>query len=81
VFLFLVLALFAMAARALPGDVVELSWLAEELGVSKPTIYRLAVAGELARYGAFRVGRQWRCSKPRALRAIHGTEPDPKETP
>jgi excisionase family DNA binding protein len=60
-----------MAERSLPEDVALLSWLAEQLGVSGSTIYRLAAAGELADFGVFVVGRQYRVSKPRALRKIH----------
>ncbi len=63
-----------MVARALPADVGLLSWLAEKTGISESTLYRRAAAGELASYGVFRIGVQYRVSKPRALRAIHGEE-------
>ncbi len=65
-----------MAARSLPDDVGTLAWLASVLGVAESTCYRRAACGELAAFGVFKIGAQYRVSKPRALRAIHGeTEP------
>jgi hypothetical protein len=61
-------------ARALPDDVGGLSWLAGVLGVADSTCYRLASTGELDVFGVFRVGSQYRVSKPKALRAIHGLD-------
>jgi hypothetical protein len=63
-----------MTARAMPDDVGPLSWLAEVTAVSISTIYRQAALGELSRFGVFKVGSQYRVSKPRALRAIHGAD-------
>ena len=37
-------------------DVETLTWAAEQLGISKSTAYRLALAGKMP--GAFKVGRQ-----------------------
>jgi hypothetical protein len=62
-----------MTTRALPNDVGLLSWLAEQLAISESTAYRLAAAGELTEFGVFLVGHQYRVSKPKARRAIHGT--------
>ena len=67
-----------MSARSLPEDVALLSWLAEQIGVSESTCYRLAATGQLADFGVFRVGVQYRVSKPRALHAIHGNGTDPR---
>jgi DNA-binding MurR/RpiR family transcriptional regulator len=66
-----------MTSTRLPDDVGLLSWLADQIGVSESTLYRLAARGELERFGVFRVGAQYRVSKPKALRAIHG-ESEPK---
>ncbi len=55
---------------ALPDDVAYLAWAAEQLGIAVSTAYRLAQAGEIP--GAFRIGAQWRVSKPKFLREIHG---------
>lgn len=64
-----------MGARSLPADVATLEWLASEvLGVGVSTAYRLAATGELANFGVFRVGAQYRVSKVKALRAIHGSD-------
>jgi hypothetical protein len=65
-----------MSTRALPEDIGTLSWLAEALGVGDSTCYRLAKTGELAEFGLFKVGAQYRCSKVKALRSIHGMETD-----
>jgi hypothetical protein len=67
-----------MSTRSLPDDVGLLSWLAEQLGVAESTCYRLAAVGELSDFGVFKVGHQYRVSKPKALRAIHGTELEPR---
>ena len=40
------------------------------LGIAVSTAYRLAAAGEIP--GAFKVGAQWRVSKPKFLREVHG---------
>ena len=61
-----------MSTRALPDDVAVLSWLAAELGVAESTAYRLAALGELDEFGVFKVGVQYRVSKPKARRKIHG---------
>ena len=59
--------------RSLPDDVGTLDWLAKEvLGVATSTVYRLAAQGELDEFGVFRVGSQYRVSKPKALRRAHG---------
>jgi hypothetical protein len=63
-----------MVTRALPDDVGLLEWLAKQTGTSESTLYRLAPTGALAEFGVFRVGHQYRVSKPRALRKIHGEE-------
>ena len=55
---------------ALPPDVDLLSWAAEQLGIGLSTAYRLAPLGEIP--GAFRVGAQWRVSKPKFLAEVHG---------
>ena len=59
---------------ALPSDVGNVEWLAEQLGLAVSTAYRLAATGELARFGLFKVVASYRVSKPKALRAIHGAE-------
>jgi excisionase family DNA binding protein len=56
--------------NTLPADVEFLSWAAEQLGISKATAYRLASTGSIP--GVFKVGGQYRVSKPRFLREIHG---------
>ena len=58
----------------MPDDVALLPWLAEQLGVAESTVYRLAAAGQLRDFGVFKVGAQYRVSKPAALRTIHGTD-------
>jgi hypothetical protein len=63
---------------SLPDDIGLLSWLAAELGIGESTAYRLAATGALADFGVFLVGHQYRVSKPKALRKIHGTEVEPK---
>ena len=55
---------------SLPADVKPLSWAAEQLGIGVSTAYRLAQVGEIP--GAFKVGAQWRVSKPRFLAEVHG---------
>jgi hypothetical protein len=67
-----------MVTRALPDDVGLLSWLAEQLGISDSTAYRLAATGELEDFGVFLVGHQYRCSKVKALRKIHGADAEPR---
>jgi hypothetical protein len=57
--------------KSLSNDVATLSWLRDELGVGGSTIYRFAHEGKLERFGVFRIGKQYRVSKPVALRAIH----------
>jgi hypothetical protein len=65
-------------ARALPADIGTLEWLATEvLGVAVSTAYRQAAAGELSQFGVFKVGAQWRVSKVKARRAVHGEEREP----
>ncbi len=56
--------------KALPDDVAYLAWAADQLGIAVSTAYRLAQAGEIP--GAFRIGAQWRVSKPKVLREVHG---------
>ena len=56
----------------LPSDVAPLSWAADQLGISTSTAYR--IAGTIP--GAFRVGAQWRVSKPRFLQIVHGITSD-----
>jgi excisionase family DNA binding protein len=58
--------------RTLPPDVQTLSWAADQLGISKPTAYRLALAGQIP--GQFKIGRQYRVSVPRFLREVHGCD-------
>lgn len=55
---------------ALPDDVKHLSWAAEHLGIGLSTAYRLAPLGEIP--GAFKVGAQWRVSKVKFEREVHG---------
>jgi len=62
---------------ALPKNVKPLAWLAEQLGIGESTCYRLASTGELAKFGVFKVGHQYRCSVPAAHRAIHGAGTEP----
>lgn len=62
----------ARAARTLPEDVGLLSWLADELGIAESTAYRLASTGQLAEFGVFRVGAQYRVSKTKANHKIRG---------
>ncbi len=62
--------------RSLPADVDGLQWLAEQLGIGLSTTYRQASTGELTRFGVFKVGGQYRVSKIKALRELHGTEPE-----
>jgi hypothetical protein len=57
-----------------------LEWLGEQTGTSTTTMYRQAKVGALAEFGVFKVGAQYRVSKPRALRAIHGATGDSKGT-
>jgi hypothetical protein len=64
-----------MTAFGIPDDVGSLDWLAGLLNVSKTTAYRLASTGQLDTYGVFRVGVQYRVSKPRALREVRGDDP------
>jgi excisionase family DNA binding protein len=54
---------------SLPDDVQPLSWVAEELGISVSTAYRLAASNELP--GVFRVGSQYRVSVPRYRAEVH----------
>lgn len=68
-------------AHGLPDDVARLSWLAAELGIADSTCYRHAKLGELQEFGVFRAGAQYRVSKVKALRRIHGAEPEPVATP
>jgi excisionase family DNA binding protein len=56
--------------RSDPLDVGRIAWVAEQLDVSVPTAYRMAAAGEIP--GLFKVRGQWRVSKPRFLREVHG---------
>ncbi len=55
---------------SLPADVQHLSWAAEQLGIGESTAYRLAATGQIP--GAFKVGAQWRVSKPKFMAAVHG---------
>jgi excisionase family DNA binding protein len=59
-----------LATTALPGDVAHLSWAAKRLGIGLSTAYRLAAAGQIP--GAFKVGSQWRVSKPKFEAEVHG---------
>ena len=59
---------------SLPADVERLPWLAEQLGISKATAYRLAKAGQLERWGVFEVGHQYRVSVVRFNREFHGDD-------
>ena len=53
---------------------LTLAEVSARLSVSRPTLYRLAVAGLLP--GAVRIGSQWRV-RPDAFEAwVHGDEPD-----
>ncbi len=56
--------------RALPADVQHLSWAADQLGIGTSTAYRLAAIGQIP--GAFKVGAQWRVSKPKFEAEVHG---------
>lgn len=56
--------------RMIAGDVAHLSWAADQLGVGLSTAYRLAPQGGIP--GAFKVGAQWRVSKPKFLVEVHG---------
>ena len=62
----------ARTARTLPEDVGLLPWLADELGIAESTAYRLASTGQLAEFGVFKVGAQYRVSKAKANRKIRG---------
>jgi excisionase family DNA binding protein len=62
--------LVLLVTTALPGDVAHLSWAAKRLGIGLSTAYRLAAAGQIP--GAFRVGSQWRISKPKFEAEVHG---------
>lgn len=55
---------------ALPDDVQHLSWAARQLGIGNSTAYRLASTGQIP--GAFKVGAQWRVSRVRFEREVHG---------
>ena len=55
---------------ALPDDVKHLSWAAEQLDIGESTAYRLAAVGQIP--GAFKVGAQWRVSKPKFEAEVHG---------
>jgi hypothetical protein len=66
-----------MVARSLPDDVELLPWLAQQLGIAESTAYRLAPTGALAAFGLFKVGSQYRVSRLKAIRAIHGAEAEP----
>jgi DNA-binding MurR/RpiR family transcriptional regulator len=66
-----------MSIYGYPDDVGSLSWLAELLGVSKTTVYRLASTDQLKDFGVFRVGAQYRVAKARALREVRGSDPVP----
>lgn len=67
-----------MATRSLPADVGTLEWLAGETGISVSTMYRLAALDELEEFGVFKVGAQYRVSKPKARKRIHGTDSEPR---
>ena len=54
----------------LPPDLLTVAQAAERLGISEVTAYRLVAQGEMP--GAVRVGGQWRVSKPRLERHLHG---------
>jgi hypothetical protein len=62
----------------LPEDVKPLSWVAEQLGISRATAYRLARVDKLP--GVFRVGgpggRLYRVSVPRFNAEVHGDADD-----
>lgn len=58
--------------HSLPADVELLPWAAEQLGVSKGTIYRLAQAGKVP--GLFKIGAQYRISVVRFNREVHGQD-------
>jgi hypothetical protein len=70
-----------MTTHGLPDDVAHLSWLAEQLGIADSTCYRLAALGDLKEFGVFQVGGQYRVSKVKALRRIHGADPEPVAVP
>jgi excisionase family DNA binding protein len=55
------------------GDVKGIAWIAEQLGISLSTAYRLAENGGLTQYGAFKIGAQWRVSVPRFMAVVHQT--------
>lgn len=57
-------------SRPLPDDVKLLPWAAEELHIGVSTAYRLAPLGQIP--GAFKVGAQWRVSKPKFDAEVHG---------
>ena len=61
--------------RSLPDDIALLPWGASRLGISVSTAYRLAESGQMP--GAFKIGSQWRISRPKFEREIHGTDPGP----
>ena len=56
--------------KTLPPDLLSIPQAAERLGVSANTVRRLIQDGEFPE--AIRVGRQWRVSKPRLDRRLHG---------
>jgi excisionase family DNA binding protein len=59
-------------SRSLSADVQLLPWVAQQLGISKATAYRLAKVGKIP--GCFKVGAQYRVSVPAFWLAIHGDE-------
>jgi excisionase family DNA binding protein len=65
----------------LPPDLLSIAEAAARMGVSEATARRMARRGELPE--AFHVGRQWRVSKPRLERRLHGDQfaPTPAQDP
>jgi excisionase family DNA binding protein len=67
-----------MTTRTLPPDLLTIPMLARRLGISETTARSMVRTGQVPE--AFKVGRQWRISRPRLERRLHGT-PSPSVHP
>ena len=56
--------------RMAAADLISMADAAELVGVHRDTLYRLARTGQFP--PALQIGRQWRVSRPRLERFLHG---------
>lgn len=52
-------------------ELQTLSWLSEQIGMSRNGLYRAAEAGRLAEFGVFKLAGRWMVSVPAFRRAAH----------